>query len=182
MSSRHPVKFVHWSENYSYLAMMSKYNITITDNKLRTRAKIPETSKIKSGCWDENFVFIYSTSNHLKYALPSGDHGIIKTLTDPLYLARVHGNRVVAIDRELNIQNYVIDNTEYMFKLALLKGQVNDILKIIQTSRLVGESIIGYLQRKGYPEIALQFVDDKKNALCVSPGVRGSAGRTGVCE
>jgi len=62
----------------------------------------------------------------------------------------------------------VIDNTEHMFKLFLLKGQVNDILIIIQTSRLVGQSIIGHLQRKGYPEIALQFVDDKKTRFALA--------------
>ena len=34
------------------------------------------------------------------------------------------------------------------------------MLQIIQTSSLVGQSIISYLQKKGYPEIALQFVQD----------------------
>lgn len=31
---------------------------------------------------------------------------------------------------------------------------------MIKTSSLVGQSIISYLQKKGYPEIALQFVQD----------------------
>ena len=34
------------------------------------------------------------------------------------------------------------------------------MLQIIKTSTLVGQSIISYLQKKGYPEIALQFVQD----------------------
>lgn len=34
------------------------------------------------------------------------------------------------------------------------------MLQIIKTSSLVGQSIIAYLQKKGYPEIALQFVQD----------------------
>ena len=34
------------------------------------------------------------------------------------------------------------------------------MLNIIKTSSLVGQSIISYLQKKGYPEIALQFVQD----------------------
>lgn len=34
------------------------------------------------------------------------------------------------------------------------------MLQIIQNSSLVGQSIISYLQKKGYPEIALQFVQD----------------------
>lgn len=35
------------------------------------------------------------------------------------------------------------------------------MLYIIRTSNLVGQSIIAYLQKKGYPEIALHFVQDK---------------------
>lgn len=34
------------------------------------------------------------------------------------------------------------------------------MLQIIKNSSLVGQSIISYLQKKGYPEIALQFVQD----------------------
>lgn len=34
------------------------------------------------------------------------------------------------------------------------------MLNIIKNSSLVGQSIISYLQKKGYPEIALQFVQD----------------------
>jgi coatomer protein complex subunit alpha (xenin) len=34
------------------------------------------------------------------------------------------------------------------------------MLSIIKNSSLVGQSIIAYLQKKGYPEIALQFVQD----------------------
>lgn len=36
------------------------------------------------------------------------------------------------------------------------------MLQIIKTSSLVGQSIIAYLQKKGYPEIALQFVQDPR--------------------
>ncbi|KAG9019914.1 hypothetical protein FS842_007753, partial [Serendipita sp. 407] len=55
-----------------------------------------------------------------------------------------------------------MDPTEYNFKLALVRKNYDDVLKIIQTSNLVGQSIIGYLQKKGFPEIALHFVQDKK--------------------
>ena len=33
---------------------------------------------------------------------------------------------------------------------------------MVKTANLVGQSIIGYLQKKGYPEIALHFVKDDK--------------------
>jgi coatomer protein complex subunit alpha (xenin) len=35
-------------------------------------------------------------------------------------------------------------------------------LHIIRNSNLVGQSIIAYLQKKGYPEVALHFVRDDR--------------------
>ena len=61
-----------------------------------------------------------------------------------------------------------VDTTEYMFKLALVQGNKNHILQIIKTCRLVGESIIAYLQQKGYPEIALHFVEDSKTKFLLA--------------
>ncbi len=50
--------------------------------------------RVKSGTWDDNGVFIYTTSNHIKYAITNGDHGIIRTLNLPVYLTRMKGNQV----------------------------------------------------------------------------------------
>ena len=55
-----------------------------------------------------------------------------------------------------------IDPTEYRFKLALVKRQYDEVLHIIRNSNLVGQSIIAYLQKKGYPEVALHFVRDDR--------------------
>ena len=41
---------------------------------------IHETIRIKSGAWDGNDIFFFSTLNHIKYCLTNGDHGIIRTL------------------------------------------------------------------------------------------------------
>lgn len=64
------------------------------------------------------------------------------------------------MDREAKPKVITIDPTEYRFKLALVKRNYEEMLQIIKTSNLVGQSIIAYLQKKGYPEIALQFVQD----------------------
>jgi coatomer protein complex subunit alpha (xenin) len=34
-------------------------------------------------------VLVYTTLNHIKYCLPNGDHGIIRTLDVPVYLTKV---------------------------------------------------------------------------------------------
>ncbi len=53
-----------------------------------------------------------------------------------------------------------IDPTEYTFKLALVKRQYDVVFQMIRTSHLVGQAIISHLQMKGYPDIALNFVQD----------------------
>jgi coatomer protein complex subunit alpha (xenin) len=88
------------------------------------------------------------------------DNGIIRTLDQTVYLVRVKGRNVYCLDRNAQPQILAIDPTEYRFKLALVKRNYDEMLQIIKTSSLVGQSIISYLQKKGYPEIALQFVQD----------------------
>ena len=73
---------------------------------------------------------------------------------------RVRGRTVYCLDRAAKPKALTIDPTEYRFKLALVKRNYDEMLNIIKTSSLVGQSIISYLQKKGYPEIALQFVQD----------------------
>ena len=41
-------------------------------------------------------------------------------------------------------------------------------MSVIKDSRLVGESIVDYLQRKGYPQIALHFVEDQKTKFALA--------------
>lgn len=44
----------------------------ICNRKLESLCNIHENIRVKSGAWDETGVFIYTTSNHIKYALTSG--------------------------------------------------------------------------------------------------------------
>ena len=77
-----------------------------------------------------------------------------------MYLIRVKGRTVYCLDRSAKPKTITIDPTEYRFKLALVKRNYDEMLNIIKNSSLVGQRIISYLQKKGYPEIALQFVQD----------------------
>ena len=54
----------------------------------------------RSGAWDEHGVFVYTTSNHIKYALTSGDYGIIRTLDVPLYVAAARASKLFCLDRD----------------------------------------------------------------------------------
>ncbi|CAG8542349.1 5895_t:CDS:10, partial [Diversispora eburnea] len=157
-----PVKYVVWSSDHNQVALLSKHTITVANKTLEQSCVIHETIRIKSGAWDDAGIFVYSTLNHIKYALPQGDNGTIRTLDQPVYLTKVKGKNVHCLDRDGKTRVISIDPTEYRFKLALIKRNYDEVLQIIRTSNLVGQAIIAYLQKKGYPEIALHFVRDDK--------------------
>jgi coatomer protein complex subunit alpha (xenin) len=154
------VKYVVWSNDGLYAALLSKHNVTIVTKSLEQVSSLHETIRIKSAAWDDAGVLLYSTLNHVKYSLLNGDNGIIRTLDHTVYLVKVKGRSVYCLDRNSKPRVLEIDPTEYRFKLALVKRNYDEMLQIIKTSSLVGQSIISYLQKKGYPEIALQFVQD----------------------
>lgn len=154
------VKYVIWSNDGLYAALLSKHNVTVVTKTLEQVSSLHETIRIKSATWDDAGVLLYSTLNHVKYTLLNGDNGIVRTLDQTIYLVRVKGRNVYCLDRSAKPRILQIDPTEYRFKLALVKRNYEEMLHIIQNSSLVGQSIISYLQKKGYPEIALQFVQD----------------------
>ncbi|MCJ1432588.1 hypothetical protein MMC27_001945 [Xylographa pallens] len=154
------VKYVVWSSDGLYAALLSKHNVTIINKSLEQISTLHETIRIKSAAWDDAGVLLYSTLNHIKYTLLNGDNGIVMTLDQTVYLVRVKARTVYCLDRAAKPKVLNIDPTEYRFKLALVKRNYEEMLQIIKTSSLVGQSIIAYLQKKGYPEIALQFVQD----------------------
>ncbi|KAK0648773.1 coatomer WD associated region-domain-containing protein [Cercophora newfieldiana] len=154
------VKYVVWSNDNLHAALLSKHNVTIVTKTLEQVSSLHETIRIKSAAWDDAGVLLYSTLNHVKYTLLNGDNGIVRTLDQTVYLVRVKGRSLYCLDRAAKPKVLLIDPTEYRFKLALVKRNYEEMLHIIQNSSLVGQSIIAYLQKKGYPEIALQFVQD----------------------
>ncbi|KAK4948512.1 hypothetical protein LTR28_007419, partial [Elasticomyces elasticus] len=154
------VKYVTWSTDGQHAALLSKHFVTIVTKSLEQVSQVHETIRIKSATWDDAGVLLYSTLNHIKYTLMNGDNGIVRTLEHTVYLVRVKGRSIYCLDRTAKPKVLTIDPTEYRFKLALVRRHYHEMLNIIKTSSLVGQSIISYLQKKGYPEIALQFVQD----------------------
>lgn len=94
---------------------------------------------------------LLSQANKCAYS----DHGVICTLDNPVYLTRVKGKTVHCLDRSARPRTITIDPTEYRFKLALLRNNYEEMLHIIRTSNLLGQSIIAYLQQKGFPEVGV---------------------------
>ncbi|CAD6343523.1 unnamed protein product [Miscanthus lutarioriparius] len=156
------VKYVVWSSDMESVALLSKHAVVIASKKLVHQCTLHETTRVKSGAWDENGVYIYTTLNHMKYCLPNGDSGIIKTLDVPIYVTRVIGNNIFCLDRDGKNKLIAVDASEYIFKLALLRKRYDHVMSMIKNSQLCGQAVISYLQQKGFPEVALHFVKDEK--------------------
>lgn len=159
------IKQVYWStgSGYNLVALVGRDGIIIANRKLEQLAVIHERTRVKSGCWDETgHVFIYNTLNHLKYTLPNGDNGIIRTWDTPVYLTSEKGGKVSCLDRDCKRRSILIDPAEYTFKLALLTSNYSEIPNLLKNTNLPGQAIIAYLQKQGYPEVGLHFVKDEK--------------------
>ncbi|KAI3402546.2 hypothetical protein KGF56_004638 [Candida oxycetoniae] len=154
------VKYVCWSSDGQYLALLAKHTITIATKDLELVTSMHETIRIKSAAWDDSGVLLYSTLNHIKYTLLNGDNGIIKTLENTVYITKVTGNLVYCLNRAGQVEIIKIDPTEYRFKRALVNKNFSEVLRLIKTSTLVGQNIIAYLQKKGFADVALHFVQD----------------------
>lgn len=161
-------RYVVWSADMSHVALLAKHTVNICNRRLESLCSIHENTRVKSGAWDDSGVFIYTTSNHIKYAISNGDHGIIRTLDLPIYITRVKGNQVFCLDRECKPRILSIDPTEFKFKLALINRKYDEVLHMVRNARLVGQSIIAYLQQKGYPEVALHFVKEEKTRFSLA--------------
>lgn len=156
------VRYAIWSQNGQYVAFMSKHNVVIAGKNLEYYHSFHENIRMKSGAWDENGVFVYSTLSHVKYCLPYGDSGIIFSLQDPIYIVRVHKLFMYFVDRDQKVNKQRLNVSEYLFKLSLHRKQFSDVRMWITNGRLCGNAVIGYLKQKGFPEVALHFVEDQQ--------------------
>ncbi|PHT76232.1 Coatomer subunit alpha-3 [Capsicum annuum] len=155
------IRYVVWSPDMESVALLSKHSIVIADKRLVHRCTLHETIRVKNGAWDDNGVFIYTTLTHIKYCLPNGDCGIVKTLDVPVYITKIYGNTIFCLDRDGKNRPIIIDSTEYVFKLCLLRKKYDQVMSMIRNSELCGQAMISYLQQKGFPEVALHFVKDE---------------------
>jgi coatomer subunit alpha len=163
------LKSVVWSPDGSKVALVCKYGVVIADRQLEQLCSISDNVRIKSGAWDASptggtasSLFLYTTLNHVKYCLPSGDCGTIRTLDSPVYAVRAVKDQLFCLDREARARVLAIDTTEARFKLALANKKYGQVMHMVKHSRLCGKAIVAYLQSKGFPEVALHFVREPK--------------------
>lgn len=120
---------------------------------------------VKRGSWDARGAFIYSTLSQIKYILPDGENGVVRSLDYPFYLTHIENSYAFGVDRERRIRKLIFDPTEYIFKISLKSHHTSEVKKILQSGRLCGQNLVKFLQTNGYSEVALHFVNDKETRL-----------------
>mmetsp|Transcript_7397 Transcript_7397/g.12486 ORF Transcript_7397/g.12486 Transcript_7397/m.12486 type:complete len:440 (+) Transcript_7397:513-1832(+) len=115
------VKQVVWTQSFSHLVLITQTQLFMLTGEFELLNQQKECSKVKSGCFDEHNSFVYSTSTHLKYmfASKSKTSGTFKSIEHPLYVSFFMKNSVYAFDRTGEMQTIEVDNTDYLFKMAL---------------------------------------------------------------
>ena len=170
---------VFWSDNLSYVALFSKNQIMICTKTLEPLCKVKETSKLKSGCFDNENGFIYSTYSHIKYLIVPNKvpesasevknvSGIFKATKDPVYVSGYVNRNVFFIDRKGKVCREQVNTAEYELKVALNRKKINEVIKILKRGQLSGNSVIQYLKEEKCADIALLFEKDPEERFSLS--------------
>jgi coatomer protein complex subunit alpha (xenin) len=64
------------------------------------------------------------------------------------------------LTRQGECEIFPVDNTDYLFKIALHNKNLEEVKQILSKGQLCGRSIVYYLKEQGYSEIALFFEQD----------------------
>lgn len=182
--TRSPVKHVIWSPNAgAYCAMLTKFSVIVCDKLLRSTVTISEQHRIKSACWIVNpldgvALLVYSTHTHCKYVTMNGDTGVLCSLSEPMYLcsaallppsgaAELNTRaQAVALNTQGRWVSLPLNLTEPLFKLAIRQQQNSRLASMLPGSAssaksvLQGHLMLPFLQRAGFPELSLPFVQD----------------------
>lgn len=170
---------VYWSKDFNTVALCSSSQIMICDKTLRLLSQSKESSKFKSGCFDENGAFVYSTSSHVKYLYTSSNtHGVFCSTEHPVYVTDFRSGRLTFITRSGKVETQAVKMADYTFKISLKQGKI----KNLKTGQLVGRQIVEFLKEENCADIALMFEKNKKVRfdLCVAAGDIQKAYETAV--
>lgn len=167
------VRRIYWTPQFCHCVVVCKNAIHVLNRSLQLVNSQKETSKLKSGCFDETNSFVYSTGTHIKYIFLEGKtSGTFRSIDQPVYLSFYLRNQIYAITRDGEMEIFPVDNTDYLFKLALHRKNLQEVKEILSKGTLCGRSIVCYLKEQGYAEIALFFEKDQKERfnLALSSG------------
>lgn len=153
-------KRIVMSPDKRYIACIGENRITICDGMLNVLSKVNEERKIKSAAWEENGVLIYSTPVHIRYVLTNGDVTTLFSVSEVLYVMAVCDSKVFCMNRNCVLKIIAIDSREFKFKQAVIKGDRGAMFQSLRTLGTLTRAEISFIVKKGYPGLALKFVED----------------------
>ena len=158
------VKQIQWTHNFSHFVVVTQTQVMMLTKNFELLNQQKESSRVKSGCFDENNTFIYSTSTHIKYMFASEckTAGTFKSIEQPVYVSFFMKNQVFALTRTGEMEIIEVENTDYLFKMALQQKNLMEVKEILSKGTLCGHTIVSYLKEQGHAEIALFFEQDIK--------------------
>lgn len=152
-----------WNKTSSLCALVCKKSIFVFNKSLQRTTRINEGYKIQGAVWTEENVLVYSTYNHIKYLLPNGDNGILKSIDTILYPLELKQNIVYCVDHNGELFKETIDNEEYLFKLSIKNTNIKKVKEFIKNNKTPGNSMISYLVKKNIHSVALTLAQDEKS-------------------
>lgn len=156
------VKRVVWNASYTLCAILAASSVRILDKDLKQLSIVTEKIHVKDALWDDHDILLYSTLSQVKYMLPSGEKGIVRSLDSPVYLVAYRKDTLYAFNRDNQFISIEINPSEFLFKYYLEHKQYRNAIRIIRTCNLDSKAIISYLQRNGFEDIALYFVSEPR--------------------
>lgn len=157
------LKSCQWNKDSRFCVLQCRKDIYLMNKVFKKVARIPETNRILHGFWTKDNFFVYSTYNHLKYLLPNGDRGILRSLPDVQFPVGMIDNTVFTIGIDNLLSKQLVSKSECLFKSSLMQNDIQGVKSFIKNNKLVGQSLISYLQKKNYPAVALSLTTDLKS-------------------
>jgi len=72
--------------------------------------------------------------------------GTFKSLEQPVYVSFFMKNQIFALNRQGEMQVIEVNNTDYLFKMALQKKNLLEVKEILSKGTLCGHTIVSYLK------------------------------------
>lgn len=116
------VKSAQWSRDNEFVCLVTKTGLMVCDRALKLRCFHSENQRVKGVVWSSENVLVYATKSQLKFTLVGGEHGVLRSLAEPVYLVELKRRSVVVFTREGKLVELEIDPTEYLIKVGVMGG------------------------------------------------------------
>ena len=139
------LKKVIWNSKMTCCALITNKYIFLMNKNFQRTARVHEGTKIVEAFWNADDVLIYSTLNHLKYALSNGDKGIIKSLDQIVYPIDQKGEKLHYFKSTGDIEEMKVNCDELSFKRCIQRTDIKSVKKFVKSKNTPGNSMIAYL-------------------------------------